>query len=100
VGKAGKGERAGVWQVYILECADGTFYTGITTDVDRRVAEHNGSVKGAKYTRPRRPVKAVYTREYGTKSEAAKEECRIKKISRNEKEKLIAKEKKEEPAVQ
>lgn len=74
-----------MWQVYILKCADRTFYTGITTDVIRRVREHNDSVLGAKYTRGRRPVKLVYSRKMKNKSLAAKAECLIKKISKNEK---------------
>ena len=49
-----------MWHVYIVECADGTYYTGITTDVDRRINEHNYSFRSAKYTRSRRPVRLVY----------------------------------------
>ena len=70
------------YYVYIVECADGTYYTGITTDVDRRVLEHNYSFKAAKYTRSRRPVKLVYSKIAGTRSDASKEEFRIKKLSR------------------
>ena len=75
--------------VYIVECADGTYYTGITTDVDRRILEHNYSFKSAKYTRSRRPVKLVYSKLVGNRSEAAKEECRIKKLSRSAKSLII-----------
>jgi putative endonuclease len=78
-----------MWQVYILKCADKTFYTGITTDVTRRVREHNGFILGAKYTRGRRPVKLVYTSRKKNKPLAAKEEWRIKKMARLEKIKLI-----------
>jgi len=78
-----------MWQVYILKCADGTFYTGITTDIKRRVKEHHNSVLGAKYTRGRRPVKLAYSRKMKNKPLAAKEECRIKKMTRLEKRKLI-----------
>lgn len=78
-----------MWQVYILKCKDGTFYTGVTTDVRRRVAEHNNSALGAKYTRGRRPVKLVYARKMKDKSLVAKEECRIKKLARKEKIALI-----------
>ncbi|OGF22851.1 endonuclease [Candidatus Falkowbacteria bacterium RIFCSPHIGHO2_02_FULL_42_9] len=78
-----------MWSVYILRCAGGTCYTGITTDVKRRVKEHNGSVLGAKYTRGRRPVKLVYSRSVKNKSLAAKEEYRIKKMTRLGKIKLI-----------
>jgi len=78
-----------MWQVYILKCADGTFYTGITTDVKRRVKEHNTSVLGTKYTRGRRPVKLVYACRKKNKSLAAKEEWRIKRMTKLEKGKLI-----------
>ena len=78
-----------MWQIYILKCAGGTFYTGITTDVKRRVMEHNGSALGAKYTRGRRPVKLVYSHRLKNKSLAAKEERRIKNITRQEKIKFI-----------
>lgn len=75
--------------VYIVECADGTYYTGITTDIDRRILEHNYSFKSAKYTRSRRPVKLVYSKLVGNRSEASKEECRIKKLSRTAKITII-----------
>lgn len=78
-----------MWYVYILECADGTLYTGITTDLERRVVEHNESKLGAKYTRARRPVKLVYSSEKADKSEASKEEYRIKSLTRKEKMRLI-----------
>ena len=71
--------------VYILKCADGTLYTGITTDVARRIHEHNNTRKAAKYTRSRRPVSLVYSNLIGSKSDAMKEEYRIKKMSRDEK---------------
>ncbi|MCK4635402.1 MAG: GIY-YIG nuclease family protein [Candidatus Moranbacteria bacterium] len=80
------------YYVYILKCSDQTLYTGITTDPKRRIHEHNNSNKlGAKYTRPRRPVKLVYTKKYKTRSEATKEEIRIKKLSRESKKLLITK---------
>ena len=75
--------------VYILKCADGTFYTGWSTDPIRRTKAHN-SGKGAKYTRSRRPVTLVYTEEYGDKSTALKREYAIKQLSRKDKEELIA----------
>lgn len=77
--------------VYIVECVDGTYYTGITTDVDRRILEHNYSFKSAKYTRSRRPVKLVYSKLIGTRSAASREEYRIKKMSRSKKEDIINK---------
>jgi len=73
----------------MLQCSDDTFYTGITTDIERRLSEHNLSEKGAKYTRARRPVLLVYTAEFSDRSEASKEEYRIKQLTRTEKEKLI-----------
>lgn len=79
------------YHIYLLTCSDNTLYTGITTDIKRRIKEHNSSKRGAKYTRTRRPVKLVYSKEYETKSEAMKEEAKIKKLSRKEKLKLINK---------
>lgn len=75
--------------LYILKCADKTLYTGVTTDVARRVKEHNSSVLGAKYTRARRPVRLVYTKKYRTRSKASREEFRVKALSRKEKLALI-----------
>jgi putative endonuclease len=75
--------------VYILQCSDSTFYTGITTNLDRRVKEHNNSKLGAKYTKVRRPVKLIYSKEFNNRSEALIEEARIKKLSRTEKHSLI-----------
>ena len=78
--------------VYILICSDNTYYTGITTDINRRLMEHNGNGgrnKGAKYTRYRRPVRLVYSQNFLNRSEASKEENRIKKLSRKEKLALI-----------
>ena len=74
--------------VYILSCADGTLYTGYTTEPERRLAEHNEGT-GAKYTRGRLPVKMVYTAAFETRSEAAKEEARIKRLTRAQKLALI-----------
>jgi putative endonuclease len=76
------------WYVYMLECSDGTIYTGITNDIAARVIKHN-SGKGAKYTRVRRPVRLKACWEYGLKSEAAKAEYAFKRLSRAEKMKLI-----------
>jgi putative endonuclease len=78
-----------MYYVYILKCNDNTLYTGITSDLDRRVKEHNSSKLGAKYTRPRRPCTLVYSKEFTTRSFALIEEARIKKMSRSEKQKLI-----------
>lgn len=79
------------WQVYIVRCADGSFYTGITTDVARRVAEHNGTGRaGARYTRARRPVVLVYQEAATNRSEAGRREYQIKQLTRREKLKLVA----------
>jgi len=75
--------------VYILRCNDDTLYTGITTDVDRRLDEHNNSSKGAKYTKIRRPVEVVYVEELKDRSSASKREYAIKQLSRKEKKDLI-----------
>jgi putative endonuclease len=78
-----------MYHLYILKCADGTLYAGITTDLERRVVEHNSKKLGAKYTFSRRPVKLVYSVTFKNRSVAAKEEARIKKMKRSEKLKLI-----------
>ena len=75
---------------YIVKCADGTFYTGWTTDVERRVKCHNDG-KGAKCTRPRLPVELVYYEVFETKEDAMRREAAIKKLSRERKELLVAK---------
>ena len=73
---------------YMVECADGTFYTGWSTDPTRREKVHNIG-RGAKYTRMRRPVKLIYVEELPDKSSALKREREIKKLSRKRKEKLM-----------
>jgi len=78
-----------MWYVYIVKCKDDTFYTGITTDLERRILEHNSSFKGAKYTKGRRPVKLVYSKKIKNKSLASKEECRVKKMTKKDKLKLM-----------
>ena len=77
--------------LYILECSDQTLYTGITTNLDRRINEHNNSKLGAKYTKVRRPVKLVYSKEFINRSDASKEESRIKKLSHQKKLTLLTK---------
>lgn len=74
--------------VYVLECADGSFYTGYTTDVDRRLAEHNAG-DGAKYTRGRTPVELRYVESFATRSTAMSREYEIKQLSRSAKEQLL-----------
>ena len=77
-----------LWYVYILRCADGTLYTGMTDDLDRRIRQHN-SGKGAKYTRGRGPVVLVYQEVCAAKGEALKRENAIKKMTRQQKLRLI-----------
>jgi putative endonuclease len=78
-----------MWYVYILCCADKTLYAGITVDLARRLKEHNTSKLGARYTRARRPVKIIYSKKFRDRSTASKAESRIKKLSREDKLKLI-----------
>jgi len=80
------------WSVYILRCADNSLYTGVTTNIRRRLDEHNGLVKnGAKYTRHRQPVTLAYQEIATSRSEACKREAAIKNLKKPQKEKLIAK---------
>lgn len=74
--------------VYVLSCADGSLYTGYTTDVERRVREHDAG-QGAKYTRGRTPVELVHTEAFESKSAAMSREYEIKQLSRAEKERLV-----------
>lgn len=78
-----------MYSLYIVECKDGTLYTGITIDLKRRVSEHNSSERGAKYTRARRPVKLVYSKKFSDRSSALKAESQIKKLSRQDKLTII-----------
>ena len=77
------------WYVYLVHCADNTYYCGISKDVDRRIHEHNLSRRGSKYTRARRPVKLVWKSPPKTHKEAAQMEYKIKKLSRRQKEIII-----------
>ena len=78
-----------MWYVYILECADHTFYTGITTDLDTRVREHDAG-SGARYTRGRRPVRLIYSEQVPDRGTAQSREYSIKQLSRTQKSRLIA----------
>jgi len=78
-----------MWYVYVVRCSDETLYTGITTDVEKRVNEHNSSKNGAKYTKSRRPVKLVYSEKAVDRSGASKREHFIKKLPRVKKIELI-----------
>lgn len=72
------------WSLYVLECSDGTFYTGITNDLSRRLAQHN-SGRASRYTRGRMPVKLVHAEPCKDRSQALKRECALKRLSRSEK---------------
>ena len=78
------------WYVYMLECSDNSLYTGITTELQRRVDEHNQGKKAAAYTRSRRPVKLVYSEDCDDRSAALKREHAIKQLSRSEKMRLVS----------
>lgn len=75
---------------YILECKDGSYYTGWTNNLEKRIKDHNDG-KGAKYTKPRRPVVLAYYETFETKEDAMRREYAIKRMTRAEKEKLITK---------
>lgn len=79
-----------IWYVYLLRCSDNSLYTGITTDLERRLQEHNSCDKrGARYTRARRPVQLVYFEKQVDRSLACKRESALKKLSRLGKERLV-----------
>ncbi len=78
-----------MYYLYIVRCSDNSLYCGTTTDLERRITEHNSSKKGAKYTRGRQPVQLVYCEELEDISAALKREVQIKKLSRKAKEKLL-----------
>ena len=92
--KSGKpeGDAAGaaVWSLYILRCSDGSFYTGVTNDLDRRFRMHQNG-KASRFTRTRRPVALVYSEPCGTRSQALTRECAVKALGRPGKEALVAK---------
>ena len=77
------------WKIYVLKCADDSLYTGVATDLKRRISEHNTSDKGAKYTKARRPVELVYWENRADRVDASKREYEIKQLSRKEKLELI-----------
>jgi putative endonuclease len=77
------------WSLYILRCGDGSFYTGVTTDIDRRFREHQEG-RASRFTRTRRPVVLVYQEKCGSRSHALSRECAIKSMGRQGKEDLIA----------
>ncbi len=77
------------WCVYMVSCSDNSIYTGITTDIERRMQQHNSDKGGARYTRSRRPVTLVYLEYTESRSKAAKREYRIKQLSVEQKRSLI-----------
>lgn len=77
------------WIVYMLQCADGTYYTGITNDVEKRLKAHNELTTGAKYTRARRPVVLVYQERFPSRSDALIREYILKQLTHIEKKQLI-----------
>ncbi len=78
------------WHMYVILCFDNSFYCGITTNLEKRLKQHNGELKGgAKYTRGRRPCRIIYTKKAMNRSIASKEECAFKKLNRKQKEKFL-----------
>ena len=77
------------WYLYVVKCSDGTLYTGVTTDLERRIKEHNASPRGAKYTRTRRPVELVYSYSYLSRSQAQRAEHKFKRLSKRQKLDMI-----------
>jgi putative endonuclease len=81
---------AKTWQVYIVRCQDGSYYTGITTDLARRIAEHNSAAGGARYTRPRQPVSLVYAETAPDRSAACRREYQLRRLTPAMKRALIS----------
>jgi len=78
-----------IWRVYMVRCSDGTLYTGITKDLEKRIEAHNSGKDGARYTRSRRPVTLVYSEQVESKSAAARLEYQIKRLPRVKKKRLV-----------
>lgn len=84
------GASPGAWFLYLIRCRDGTLYTGIATDVERRLAEHRGPERrGARYLRGRGPLQLLFARPVGTRESALRLEYRIKRLTRAQKEELV-----------
>ena len=79
-----------IWHLYVLQCADGTLYAGVTTDLQRRVEEHNSGTRAARYTRARRPVSLLRSWALPDRSAATKAEAAFKRLSRSHKLDIIA----------
>jgi putative endonuclease len=77
------------WTLYVIRCRDGSLYTGVTTDLDRRLQQHNAG-KGGAYTRAKRPVRLIYSESHPDRSAALKGEARMKALSKTEKERLLS----------
>jgi putative endonuclease len=86
---SGELQQTSPWHVYILRCADGSLYTGVATDLCRRLHEHNHTAAGARYTRPRRPVSLAYFEVMGSRAEACRREYEIKQLDARQKVALI-----------
>jgi putative endonuclease len=78
------------WTVYMLRCSDNSLYTGITTDIERRIREHNGSGRGARYTRGRQPVSLAWMESVASRSEACRREHQVRNLNRLKKQALMA----------
>jgi len=78
-----------IWHVYMIRCSDGTLYTGIAKDLEKRIEAHNSGKNGARYTRTRRPVKLVFAEKAGSRSAAARLEYRIKRLPLEMKNRLV-----------
>ena len=89
--ESSQGQQAKGWYVYIILASDKSLYTGITTDVERRFAEHGSTTKGARFFRGRAPLEVVHTERYPDRSSASQREAEIKKLSRKSKLSLIGK---------
>ena len=80
-----------IWYVYLLRCSDNSLYAGITTDINRRLNEHNNSNKlGSKFTRVRRPVKLAYAEKAADRKTASRQEYQLKKLNKQKKEMLVS----------
>lgn len=82
-------EPEAVWHLYVLRCGDGSYYTGVTTDIERRVREHSQG-RASRYTRTHQPVELVHREACGTRSQALSRECAVKSLSRARKDDLVA----------
>ena len=81
--------KANMWFLYVVQCCDKSYYAGVTTDIKRRLHEHNTTSRGAKYTKTRRPVVLIYQQEFTNRSEAQRAEYAFKQLRRKDKDKFI-----------